>query len=151
MKIVKFVNYTNEDFTGMWNGQKKLVKAGQSLYMADYLAAHFAKHLVNRELTKAGLHNFTSPKKPEEVPQFMELFNKAVILDEHQDDMGDMDIMDVKPVSKHVEQPKAGPAIVLGAAEPDGDDVPEVKEKTDDDDFEKKDPEVKVEDKPKQE
>ena len=154
MKIVKFVNATDTDFTGMWNGQKKLVKPGQSLYMADYLAFHFAKHLTNRELTKAGLHNFTSPKKPEEVPQFMELFNKFIVLDEHQDDMGDMDIMDVKPVSKHVEEdPKmaakrGGATTLRGVDDPDFVDSDKVKsEKGDDEDeFETKDKVEKTKD-----
>ena len=152
MKIVKFVNATNEDFTGMWNGQKKLVKPGQSLYMADYLAFHFAKHLTNRELTKAGLHNFTSPKKPEEVPQFMELFDKFIVLDEHQDDMGDMDIMDVKPISKHVEEDpkmaaKRGGSTTIKVDDPDLVDADKVKS-DDEDEFETK---GKVEEKKKEE
>lgn len=143
MKIIKFVNFTNEDFTGGWNGQYKLVKAGQSLYMADYLAFHFAKHLVNRELTKKGLHNFTSPKKPEEVPQFMELFNKCVIVDEHAGDMGDMDIMDVQPVRKHVEEDprqaaKRGGAVTIASGPQD----PDLKDADDEDNFEGKKEEV---------
>lgn len=142
MKIVKFVNFTDEDFIGKWDGRSKLVKAHQELYMADYLAFHFGKHLTNRELTKAGLHNFTSPKKPEEVPQFMELFNKAVILDDHADDMEGMDIMDVKPETRHIEEDpkmaaKRGGAITLKvdtAGDPDLKDAPD-----DDDQFDKKD------------
>ena len=104
MKIVKFVNFTDEPFTGKWDSRSKTVAPGQTLYMADYLAYHFAKHLVNRELTKLGLYAETSPKKPEDAPHFVELWNKAIFYDEHEDDMGGMDIMDIKPQNRHVEE-----------------------------------------------
>jgi len=89
MKTAKFVNFTNEEFIGYWDGKAHKYPAGKSQYMPDYLAKHFAKHLTNRELLKTKEDGktliytdgdiFTSPKKPEEVPVFMELFNKAYI------------------------------------------------------------------------
>lgn len=91
MKTALFTNWTNEDFDGYWDGKKKTIKAGQQIWMPDYLAKHFAKHLTNRELLrtddKGNLvykngEKFTSPKNPEQVPLFMELFNKAYQSDE---------------------------------------------------------------------
>lgn len=86
MKTSLFTNWTAEDFTGYWDGKPKTIKAGDSLWMPDYLAKHFAKHLTNRELVKTDSKGnlvykdgdkFTSPKKPEQVPIFMELYNRA--------------------------------------------------------------------------
>lgn len=91
MKTALFTNFTDREFTGYWDGKAKRFAPGQSLYMPDYLAKHFAKHLVNRELLRTdGNGNLiykdgermTSPKKPEEVPIFMELFNQAYKPDE---------------------------------------------------------------------
>lgn len=97
MKTALFTNFTNEVFNGYWDGKKKPFAPGQSLYMPDYLAKHFAKHLVNQELLKRKEdgslvykdgEKFVSPKKPEEVPIFMELFNKAFTPDETEE-LGD--------------------------------------------------------------
>lgn len=97
MKTALFTNFTDQEFIGYWDGKAKKFSPGQSLYMPDYLASHFAKHLVNRELLRTDasgnlIHKdgdkMTSPKKPEEVPIFMELFNKAYTLDE-MDELGD--------------------------------------------------------------
>ncbi len=94
-KTALFINFTNEEFKGYWDGKGKTFKPGQSLYMPDYLAKHFAKHLVNKELVridKTGKsvykkgETFTSPKKPEDVPIFMELFNKAYKLEKSNSD-----------------------------------------------------------------
>lgn len=103
MKTALFVNFTTEDFTGYWDGKPKTIKAGQQLWMPDYLASHFAKHLVNRELLRTDAsgnpiykngEKMTSPKKPEEVPVFMELFNKAFIPDETEDIGAEKDNLD---------------------------------------------------------
>lgn len=97
MKTALFTNFTNEPFIGYWDGKGKKFSPGQSLYMPDYLAKHFAKHLVNRELLRTDkdgnyIHKdgdkMTSPKKPSDVPMFMELFNKAYTPDEL-DELGD--------------------------------------------------------------
>ena len=85
-KTALFTNFTDQEFIGWWDGKAKKFEPGQSLYMPDYLAQHYAKHLTNRELLRTDKHGnliykngekFTSPKKPEEVAVFMELFNKA--------------------------------------------------------------------------
>ena len=74
-----FHNFSSESFTGYWDGRPKTFKAGDRVYMPAYLAEHFAKHLANRELIRAGKESYTSPKFPRQVPQFMEVFNKAFI------------------------------------------------------------------------
>lgn len=94
MSTALFTNFTNEPFTGYWNGKGKTIKAGESLYMAEFLASHFAKHLVNKELLKTNRagnlvnkngDKMTSPKFPEQVPMFMDLYNKAFTKDEDEE------------------------------------------------------------------
>lgn len=69
------------DETCRWDGEDYTFKPGESRYMPDWKAAHFAKHLVNRELIKMGLDNDTSPKRPKDNPRFMALWKKAYIED----------------------------------------------------------------------
>lgn len=45
-----FTNFTSKDFEGQWNKKIYVLKAGRQYYLALYLAEHFAKHLVDREL-----------------------------------------------------------------------------------------------------
>lgn len=85
MKTAIFKNFSNESFTGYWDGKPKTFKPGYSILMPEYLARHFAKHLTNRELLKLGKERSTSPKRPEDVPEFMEIFNKAFQIDEEVD------------------------------------------------------------------
>ena len=101
MKTALFVNFTNQEFTGYWNGKGRTYPPGAQEYLPDYLAQHFATHLTNRELLRTdasgslihkGGDKMTSPKKPQEVPLFMELFNKAYLADniaDNIDDIGD--------------------------------------------------------------
>lgn len=86
MQSSLFTNWTDETFTGYWDGKPKTFKPGESKYMPDFLARHFAKHLTNRELLREKKDGtlvykngdkFTTPKFPEQVPLYMELFNKA--------------------------------------------------------------------------
>lgn len=93
MKTALFTNFTDQEFTGYWDGKAKKFSPGQSVYMPDYLARHFAKHLTNRELLRTDAsgnliykdgEKMTSPKKPEEVPLFMDLFNKAFTPDDEE-------------------------------------------------------------------
>lgn len=82
-----FTNFTTDTFIGYWNGKGRVFEPGQSAYLPYSLAAHYAKHLVNRELLRTkedgsavypNGEKMTSPKRPDDVPLFMELFNKAV-------------------------------------------------------------------------
>lgn len=53
MKSVIFTNWTQEDFSWTWNSVPYKFRAGTSIFLEDYLANHFAKHLVDRELFRA--------------------------------------------------------------------------------------------------
>lgn len=49
-----FTNWTTEDFTGMWEGNATLVKAGATIELPMYKAYIFCKHLVDREMNRDG-------------------------------------------------------------------------------------------------
>lgn len=51
----RFTNFSNEDFIGIWNKEQFPFKAGETMLLQGYLADHFAKHLVDRELGKLGI------------------------------------------------------------------------------------------------
>lgn len=119
MKTALFTNFSNEPFTGYWNGKGKKFEAGQSLWMPDYLARHFAKHLTNRELLKKGLDRSTSPKRPEDVPEFMELFNQAYTPDTDEEVSAEEDGIDTQiAVANRNREKKA--ALPEGAAHMSG-------------------------------
>lgn len=90
MKTALFTNFSTEAFTGFWNGKGRTFNPGQALYLPDYLARHFAKHLTNRELLKLGKERDTSPKVKMRADGteyidnevFNEMFNKAYTPDE---------------------------------------------------------------------
>src|SRR3990167_7825355 len=103
MKTALFTNFSTEKFIGYWNGKGKTYLPGKSEYMPDYLAAHYAKHLTNRELLRTNLEGsliyengdkMTSPKNPEQVPLYMELYNKAYTPDEIEDVVSQEDDVD---------------------------------------------------------
>ena len=70
IKPVLFVNFSDQPFSGIpyewpnfgddpivdehckWNGEPDSFKPHESRYMEDWRAAHYAKHLINRELDK---------------------------------------------------------------------------------------------------
>lgn len=54
MQAVSFTNYTDQDFTWKFDGIEYTFPAKSSMFMEDYKAEHFAKHLIDRELTVAG-------------------------------------------------------------------------------------------------
>ena len=90
MKRAFFKNFSDEPFTGGYDGRTKTFAPGSETHMPLYLAEHLAKHLANRELIKLGKITATSPKKPEEVPDFMEMFSRALIPDNTpESDFGD--------------------------------------------------------------
>lgn len=55
MKAVQFKNFTNEDFTWKWDGIAYTFAAGQTIFLEDFKAEHFAKHLVDRELNRLNI------------------------------------------------------------------------------------------------
>lgn len=52
MTARKFKNFTNTEFTWSFDSIPYTFKAGQEIYLEDYKAEHFAKHLVDRELNE---------------------------------------------------------------------------------------------------
>ena len=79
MPTACFYNFSDYSFTGRWGGEDQEFPAKSKTYMPAFLAQHFAKHLTNRELHRMGLDNATSPKNPEDVPEFNKLFRTAYI------------------------------------------------------------------------
>ena len=105
MKTGIFTNITNKPFTGYWDGKSKTFQAGVSKLLPLYLAEHYAKHLTNSILIEKGDITSTSPKKPEEVPLFQELF---IQICKPQDDDEDEDLpeMPARKVSSELEVTK---------------------------------------------
>lgn len=64
IKAIKFKNFTDEDFTWKFDGVPYTFKAGMEMYLEDFKAYHFTKHLVDRELNKLGVptNNLTERK-----------------------------------------------------------------------------------------
>jgi len=150
-----FFNFTDKPFTGFWNGKAYTFKSGVKKYYPQLIARHFAKHLTNQILNETGNERSTSPKKPEEVPVFMEIFNKAFLVEEIPDD-DNLDIesggkkvgeasMNIKTKPREMIDPydaSANPAVGPGGTpqiigvdvEPEGE--PKQDPKTDEDDYE---------------
>ena len=51
LEAIKFVNVTEEDFVGMYDGHPYEIPAKAVKFFAPHVAEHFAKHLVNKILT----------------------------------------------------------------------------------------------------
>ena len=64
MENRKFKNWTTEEFTWKFGGVPMTFPAGMEIYMESDKVAHFAKHLTDRELNKAGLPT-NSPRRRE--------------------------------------------------------------------------------------
>lgn len=54
MEAVQFLNFSDEDFTWKFDGIAYTFKAGQTIFLENFKADHFAGHLVDRELDKLG-------------------------------------------------------------------------------------------------
>lgn len=52
MQAKKFTNWTTEDFTWKFDGIEYTFKAGETMFLEDFKADHFARHLVDREMNK---------------------------------------------------------------------------------------------------
>ncbi len=79
MPTACFYNFSDYEFIGTWGNEDMKFAPKEKRYMPAFLAQHFAKHLVNRELHRVGLDSATSPKAPEDVPEFNKLFRIAYI------------------------------------------------------------------------
>jgi hypothetical protein len=65
MQAQQFTNFSNEDFTWNYNGMAYTFKSGQTMFLEDYKAEHFAKHLIDRELNKMGIATNMEAKRKE--------------------------------------------------------------------------------------
>ena len=52
LDVINFTNLDTEDFEGMWGGETKVIKAGQTLPFPSFLAHHYAKHLATKILMR---------------------------------------------------------------------------------------------------
>lgn len=123
METAIFHNISSQPFTGYWDGKKRTFASGSKKLLPLYLAEHFALHLTNKILIEKGDYTSTSPKKPEDVPNFKELFDQICIpQDTDEDDIVEM------PVSNIVDRPKVKtivdnePPHVIGSPVDDSDD-----------------------------
>jgi hypothetical protein len=93
MKTAIFHNITNKPFIGFWDGKGKKYEGGARKLLPEYLAKHYATHLTNQILIEKGEYTSTSPKFPEQVPKFMDVFNQCYILqDDEEDDAEDVEM-----------------------------------------------------------
>ena len=53
VKTVLFTNFSDTAFTHTWNTVPYTFQPGVTIMVEDWKADHFAKHLIDRELTKA--------------------------------------------------------------------------------------------------
>ena len=65
MKAIKFKNFTDRDFSWKYDGIEYTFGAGQETYLEDFKAKHFAKHLIDRELTVLGIRTDSANKRIE--------------------------------------------------------------------------------------
>lgn len=65
MEAIQFCNYTKEDFTWKYDGIPYTFKAGTTMFLEDFKASHFAKHLIDRELNKANVDTGLQFKRDE--------------------------------------------------------------------------------------
>lgn len=55
MQAQQFHNFSTEDFTWKWDGIAYTFKAGQTMFIEDFKAEHFTRHLVDREMNRLNL------------------------------------------------------------------------------------------------
>ena len=112
-KMVLFHNFSNETFGYpkdehcRWNGQAYSFPAGHQQFMELYMAYHFAKHLIDRELNKKLIPN-------DRVDERMKMFPLAII-----DFGGDISQQDMAAAlfMKNLELSKNGPVKIEIAPE----------------------------------
>ncbi len=55
MQAIQFKNFSDEDFTWKYDGIAYNFPAGSTMFLENFKAEHFAQHLVDRELNRAGI------------------------------------------------------------------------------------------------
>lgn len=96
-QAILFTNYSPEDFTWNWDSTPYSFKAGSSVMLPAYLARHFTKHLVDREMQKVGLTVNHFSRKNYEAKCLTEEPIEAVNAEKLK-----VDIMNLKPEKKDV-------------------------------------------------
>jgi hypothetical protein len=56
MQSILFKNWTTDLFIGKWDGVEYAFTPGQSMYVEDWKALHFAKHLADKAMQADGLN-----------------------------------------------------------------------------------------------
>jgi len=114
MKQALFYNFTDKEFIGYWDGKAKKFAPGAKQYMEDWRAKHYAKHLANSVLIANGKENSTSPKFPEQMPEFLNLFNQACIVEKDQEEEQDASDLIEKQheATLNIPAPKQVPTVV---------------------------------------
>jgi len=114
MKQALFYNFTDKEFIGYWDGKAKKFAPGAKQYMEDWRAKHYAKHLANSVLIANGKENSTSPKFPEQMPEFLNLFNQACIVEDDQEEEQDASDLIEKQheATLNIPAPKQVPTVV---------------------------------------
>lgn len=74
-KNISFHNWSKDDFIGTFGGQQVTFKAGKTYSVPQDTGYHFAKHLAQLELNKAGQENFTIDPPS---PNYKDYFNRAL-------------------------------------------------------------------------
>src|SRR5690349_8171324 len=105
-----FTNIDDQEFVVKWNGKDRRFAAGETKLLPAWFAEHCAKHLTNHLLLKTGnpkFENYTSPKKPSEVPEFWNRFNLCFKLQGAIDKTGEKDELDA--AMEQLNTPQAEP------------------------------------------
>jgi hypothetical protein len=84
MNAYIFINYTEEDFSHAYDGRKYMFLAGSERILEESKAMHFAKHLTDREMQKAGQKTLLDPVKRQEI------LDKCLVKVEDNQDTEDM-------------------------------------------------------------
>lgn len=106
-KTVLFTNWSNEDFSYNYANEPYEFPAGKQVYLPDYLAYHFAKHLANRELQRKG-GTFDTYTSSFSHPIFQEFFNKALSEPLPATSEEKAEVQQANPVGSDMQPPKKG-------------------------------------------
>lgn len=55
MQALKFTNFSTESFSCKYDGMVYTFNSGETMFLEDFKAHHFAKHLIDRELTRLSI------------------------------------------------------------------------------------------------
>ena len=90
MKSVLFKNFTDRTFTWQWNSVDYTFQPHQEIFLEDWLAEHFAKHLIDDEINhmNIGVKDAEKQIRTNSVPMRAEIHAKIIF---KQDDSEEAD------------------------------------------------------------